>query len=73
VNAISPGFFPTEINRAILDKSRVDSIMWHTPMGRFGEPEELIGATLLLASKRAGSFITGSNLIVDGGFSVTSI
>jgi NAD(P)-dependent dehydrogenase (short-subunit alcohol dehydrogenase family) len=67
VNAISPGFFPTEINRAILDKSRVDSIMWHTPMGRFGEPEELIGATLLLASKRAGSFITGSNLIVDGG------
>jgi len=73
VNSICPGFFPTEMNRAILDKSRVDAIMWHTPMGRFGEPEELIGATLLLASERAGSFITGSNLIVDGGFSVTSI
>jgi NAD(P)-dependent dehydrogenase (short-subunit alcohol dehydrogenase family) len=73
VNSICPGFFPTEMNRAILDKSRVDAIMWHTPMGRFGEPEELIGATLLLASERAGSFITGTNLIVDGGFSVTSI
>ena len=73
VNSICPGFFPTEMNRAILDKSRVDAIMWHTPMGRFGEPEELIGATLLLASERAGSFITGTNLVVDGGFSVTSI
>jgi NAD(P)-dependent dehydrogenase (short-subunit alcohol dehydrogenase family) len=73
INSICPGFFPTAMNRAILDKSRVDAIMWHTPMGRFGEPEELIGATLLLASERAGSFITGTNLIVDGGFSVTSI
>jgi NAD(P)-dependent dehydrogenase (short-subunit alcohol dehydrogenase family) len=42
-------------------------------MGRFGEPEELIGATLLLASERAGQFITGSNLVVDGGFSVMAI
>lgn len=42
-------------------------------MGRFGEPEELMGATLLLASEKAGSFITGSNLVVDGGFGVTSI
>jgi NAD(P)-dependent dehydrogenase (short-subunit alcohol dehydrogenase family) len=42
-------------------------------MGRFGEPEELIGATLLLASEKAGSFITGSNLVVDGGFAITSI
>ncbi len=73
VNAISPGFFPTEINRAILDKSRVDAILGLTPMGRFGEPEELIGATLLLASEKAGSFITGSNLVVDGGFAVMSI
>jgi NAD(P)-dependent dehydrogenase (short-subunit alcohol dehydrogenase family) len=73
VNAICPGFFPTEINRAILDKSRVDAILGHTPMGRFGEPEELIGATLLLASEKAGSFITGANLVVDGGFAITSI
>ena len=73
VNAICPGFFPTEINRAILDKSRVDAILGHTPLGRFGEPEELIGATLLLASEKAGSFITGCNLVVDGGFAITSI
>lgn len=73
VNSICPGFFPTEINRAILDKSRVDAILGHTPMGRFGEPEELIGATLLLASEKAGSFITGANLVVDGGFAITSI
>ena len=73
VNSICPGFFPTELNRAILDKSRVDAILGHTPVGRFGEPEELIGATLLLASEKAGSFITGTNLVVDGGFAITSI
>ncbi len=73
VNALCPGFFPTEVNRRILNEERVKAIMWHTPMGRFGEPEELIGATLLLASDKAGSFITGSNLVVDGGFSVKSI
>jgi NAD(P)-dependent dehydrogenase (short-subunit alcohol dehydrogenase family) len=42
-------------------------------MARFGESEELVGATLLLASGKAGSFITGANLVVDGGFAVTSI
>ena len=73
VNALCPGFFPAEQNRKILDKSRVKSIMRLTPMARFGDPEELIGATLLLASEKAGSFITGANLIVDGGFSVMSI
>jgi len=73
VNALCPGFFPAEQNRKVLDESRVRAIMDHTPMGRFGDPEELVGATLLLASDRAGSFITGSNLVVDGGFSATSI
>ncbi len=73
VNALCPGFFPAEQNRRVLDKSRVEAIMGHTPMGRFGDPEELVGATLLLASDKAGSFITGSNLVVDGGFSVTAI
>lgn len=73
VNALCPGFFPAEQNRRVLDESRVKAIMDHTPMSRFGEAEELIGATLLLASEKAGSFITGSNLVVDGGFSVTSI
>jgi len=73
VNALCPGFFPAEQNRRVLDKSRVEAIIGHTPMGRFGDAEELIGATLLLASGRAGSFITGTSLVVDGGFSATAI
>ena len=47
--------------------------MGHTPMDRFGEAHELIGATLLLASNRAGGFITGTEMIVDGGFNAVSI
>jgi NAD(P)-dependent dehydrogenase (short-subunit alcohol dehydrogenase family) len=73
VNALCPGFFPAEQNRKVLDPGRVESIMRQTPMKRFGDAEELVGATLLLASSRAGSFITGTSLVVDGGFSVTSI
>jgi NAD(P)-dependent dehydrogenase (short-subunit alcohol dehydrogenase family) len=73
VNALCPGFFPAEQNRQVLDKSRVEAILGGTPMGRFGEPQELVGATLLLASERAAGFITGLHLVVDGGFAVTSI
>ena len=73
VNALCPGFFPAEQNRKILDKNRIEAIMRQTPMARFGEPAELIAATLLLASEKAGSFITGTNLVVDGGFSVSTI
>jgi NAD(P)-dependent dehydrogenase (short-subunit alcohol dehydrogenase family) len=68
VNAICPGFFPAEQNRKILDKTRVENIMKQTPMARFGEPEELIGCTLLLLAPKAGSFITGGAYYVDGGF-----
>ena len=68
VNALCPGFFPAEQNRKILSKERVEKIMSQTPMARFGEPEELIGAALLLLSRKAGSFITGTALYVDGGF-----
>lgn len=68
VNALCPGFFPAEQNRKILDAQRVDSIMRQTPMARFGEPHELVGAALLLLSRQAGSFITGASLYVDGGF-----
>jgi NAD(P)-dependent dehydrogenase (short-subunit alcohol dehydrogenase family) len=68
VNVICPGFFPAEQNRKLLDKDRIESIMRGTPMKRFGEPEELIGALLLLVSPKAGSFITGSAVNVDGGF-----
>ena len=67
VNTIVPGFFPAEQNRKVLTPERVASIMGHTPMRRFGEARELVGATLLLASD-AGSFITGAELYVDGGF-----
>jgi len=68
VNAICPGFFPAEQTRKLLDETRVDNIMRHTPMRRFGEPEELIGAALLLLSPKAGSYMTGSIVSVDGGF-----
>jgi len=68
VNAICPGFFPAEQNRKLLDAERVENILRHTPMGRFGEPEELIGAALLLLSPKAGQFITGAVVSVDGGF-----
>lgn len=73
VNTIVPGFFPAEQNRKVLTEERVGQIMGHTPMKRFGEAHELIGATLLLASEKAGSFITGHELIVDGGYASMTI
>ncbi|WP_438480290.1 SDR family oxidoreductase [Oleiharenicola lentus] len=73
VNVLVPGFFPAEQNKKILNPDRVASIMGHTPMKRFGEARELIGATLLLASDAAGSFITGDELIVDGGYHAMTI
>ena len=72
VNILVPGFFPAEQNRKVLNPARVASILAKTPMNRFGEAHELIGASLLLASD-AGSFITGSELVVDGGFDAMSI
>ena len=72
VNILVPGFFPAEQNRKVLNPERIAAIMGRTPMKRFGEPHELIGATLLLASD-AGSFITGAELVVDGGFDAMSI
>lgn len=73
VNCLCPGFFPAEQNRKILSEERVADIMKHTPMDRFGDAEELIGATLLLLSKKAGSFITGEAIYVDGGFTSMTI
>ena len=73
VNSITPGFFPAEQNRKLLfnddgsPTARTKSILGHTPMGRFGESEELIGAAVFLASK-ASSFVTGTDIRVDGGF-----
>lgn len=79
VNAISPGFFPAEQNRALLFKEdgsyteRGGQIIGHTPMARFGNPHELAGAVLWLAARRASSFVTGQNIVVDGGFSAITI
>lgn len=73
VNTLVPGFFPAEQNRKVLTPDRVARIMGHTPMNRFGEARELIGATLLLASDVAGSFITGAEMVVDGGYSAMTI
>jgi NAD(P)-dependent dehydrogenase (short-subunit alcohol dehydrogenase family) len=73
VNCLCPGFFPAEQNRKILDKSRVESILRHTPMGRLGDGPELVGAALLLLAPVAGSFITGEAIYVDGGFTAMTI
>src|SRR5437764_12235636 len=79
VNSITPGFFPAEQNRKLLfnddgsPSARTKSIWAHTPMGRFGESHELIGAALFLASQKASSFITGTDIRVDGGFLAQSI
>jgi NAD(P)-dependent dehydrogenase (short-subunit alcohol dehydrogenase family) len=78
VNAIAPGFFSTAQNKALLwntdgtPTARTGKILNNTPMGRFGEPEELLGATLFLSDSKAASFITGVVLPIDGGFSAYS-
>jgi len=74
VNSITPGFFLAQQNRALLfhadgsPTARTQSILGHTPMGRFGDPSELVGAAVFLASARASGFVTGIDLCVDGGF-----
>ncbi len=73
VNILVPGFFPAEQNRKVLTPERVASILGHTPAKRFGEARELVGATLLLASDGAGSFITGAEIVVDGGYHAMTI
>jgi NAD(P)-dependent dehydrogenase (short-subunit alcohol dehydrogenase family) len=73
VNTLVPGFFPSEQSRKVVTPERAASIKGRTPMGRFGESRELVGAALLLASDAAGSFITGSEIVVDGGFNAMSI
>ena len=79
VNTITPGFFPAEQNRRLLfDENgqptpRAKSILAHTPMNRFGEAAELIGAAVFLASTAASSFVTGADIRVDGGFLATTL
>jgi NAD(P)-dependent dehydrogenase (short-subunit alcohol dehydrogenase family) len=78
VNAIAPGFFLTEQNRFLMTEretgaptARAQAILAHTPMGRFGAPEDLLGATLWLISP-AAAFVTGTVIPIDGGFSAFS-
>ncbi|MBP3692107.1 MAG: SDR family oxidoreductase, partial [Clostridia bacterium] len=78
VNAIAPGFFVTNQNRALLyDENgnptpRTEKILRATPMGRFGEADELLGTLLWLTDEKASGFVTGVIIPVDGGFSAYS-
>jgi NAD(P)-dependent dehydrogenase (short-subunit alcohol dehydrogenase family) len=72
VNAIAPGVFVTDLNRQMLGSARGQEILMRTPMGRFGNVEELVGAAVFLASD-AASFVTGQLLVVDGGFLASGV
>ena len=78
VNAIAPGFFLTDQNRALLTQEdgsltpRGETIVGQTPMGKFGAPEDLVGTLLWLVSEEAAGFVTGTVIPVDGGFSAFS-
>jgi NAD(P)-dependent dehydrogenase (short-subunit alcohol dehydrogenase family) len=73
VNAVAPGVFRTDLNAQLLDSTpRGQELLMRTPMGRFGKTEELIGATVYLASDSA-SFVTGQILVVDGGFLASGV
>ena len=73
VNALRPGFFPTDWNKEhFITPEREQAILGHTPMARYGKPNELVGAVLWLASD-AASFVTGAEITVDGGFSAMTI
>ncbi len=78
VNAIAPGFFLTDQNRGLLTQpdgsmtERGKTIIGHTPMGRYGKPEDLVGALLWLCSDEGAAFVTGTVVAIDGGFSAFS-
>ena len=71
-NILVPGFFPAKQNRKILDKERKKNIITNTPLGRFGNPNELVGIVKYLLSNES-SFMNGSEIVIDGGYSITKI
>ncbi len=79
VNSITPGFFPAEQNARLLfnedgsPSARTQAIWGHTPMKRFGDSKELVGACVFLAAHMASSFVTGADIVVDGGYLAQTI
>jgi NAD(P)-dependent dehydrogenase (short-subunit alcohol dehydrogenase family) len=72
VNAVVPGLFATDLNRALLDSPRGQELILRTPMKRFGRLDELVGAAVFLASD-ASTFVTGQLIVVDGGFLASGV
>jgi NAD(P)-dependent dehydrogenase (short-subunit alcohol dehydrogenase family) len=72
VNAVAPGIIRTDLNRALIDSPRGHELLLRTPMKRFGEPDDVAGAAVFLASD-AARFITGQMIVVDGGFLASGV
>jgi NAD(P)-dependent dehydrogenase (short-subunit alcohol dehydrogenase family) len=72
VNAVAPGIVRTDLNRALIDSPRGQELLLRTPMKRFGDPEDVAGAAVFLASD-AARFITGQMIVVDGGFLASGV
>jgi len=72
VNAIAPGIFPTALNSKIIDSPRGQELLMRTPMGRYGQPEELVSTAVYLASRET-SFTTGQIIAVDGGMLASGV
>lgn len=72
VNAIAPGIFPTDLNRDLLDSPRGHEILMRTPMNRFGDVQEIVGAAVFLASNES-AFTTGQIISVDGGYLASGV